>query len=369
MNRRLQALFFALVLLLISACGTTTTKEAGRPTAPPSTPLPTPTAQPAAAQSNLLRVHFVDVGQGDAILIQGPDGTTALIDGGDTNTGIVQYLKGVGVQKIDMMIATHPHADHIGGLVQVLKAIPVARVITNGEMHTTITYEHFLDAIASAGAEYAEARRGDLIPLGSITLQVLHPLSPTGSDMNQNSLVLRFSYGKTTFLMMGDAGKKAEAGLLAAGLPLKADILKVGHHGSLPVSLPAFLEAVGPSTAVYSAGVGNPFQHPARSMLAALRAVGAKVYGTDKDGTIVIDVDVSGYTVGTAKAGAKAPVYAGDGQPGCQTGSCRQATANRCRLCRTGGQGRLQDLPYRQGMWRTLVPEEQDLPPTAGLCL
>ena len=116
------------------------------------------------------------------------------------------------------MIATHPHADHIGGLVQVLQAFPVARVATNGELYTTSVYEHFLDAITAAKADYIELKRGDVLSQGGLDFHCLSPLSPTNPDPNENSLVLQFTYGKATFLLMGDAGAQTESSLLASGL-------------------------------------------------------------------------------------------------------------------------------------------------------
>ena len=248
-----------------------------------------------------MQFYFIDVGQGDATLIQTPDGKTMLIDGGETNTGIVVQLQSIGVQRIDLMIATHPHSDHIGGLVQVLQSFPVAKVITSGQAHTTSVYEHFLDGIAAAQAEYVEVKRGDVISLGGIDFKVLNPANNNDPDLNENSVVLQFTYGQTTFLMMGDSGAVTETALLSAGLPLKADILKVGHHGSTSGSSIAFLTMVQPKIALYSAGINNQYGHPAPQTISALTAVGATIYGTDKNGTISIKVDSNGYTINANK--------------------------------------------------------------------
>jgi len=246
---------------------------------------------------NPLLFYFLNVGQGDATLIQTSDGKTVLIDGGDSDGGIISQLQNLGVQRIDLMIATHPHSDHIGGLVQVLQSYPVAKVVTNGQSHTTTVYEHFLDGIAAAQAEYVEVKRGDVISLGDINFQVLNPANNSNSDLNENSVVLQFKYGQTTFLMMGDSGADTEASLLSAGFLLKADILKVGHHGSETASTIPFLNAVQPKIALYSAGINNQYGHPAPQTIAALLAVGAKVYGTDQSGTIRVAVVLNGYTI------------------------------------------------------------------------
>lgn len=308
-----------IVVLALSACGPAATSTAQLPSGgvttqppvatetPPAAPdvtLPptaTGTIAPPPSSENPLRIYFVDVGQGDAILIQTPDGQTALIDGGETDSGIVQYLQSIGIQRVDLIIATHPHADHIGGLVQVMKTFPVTKVVTNGQPHTTTVYEHFLDAIAAAQAEYIEVKRGDALPLGSLNFLVFNPVGNTNPDLNENSIVLQFAYGQTTFLMMGDSGADAESSLLASGLPLKANILKVGHHGSRYSSTPAFLDAVKPEIAVYFAGIDNSYGHPAPQTIAALVSVGAMVYGTDQSGTIIITADLNGYTINTAK--------------------------------------------------------------------
>lgn len=255
---------------------------------------------PQAAQ-NPIRVHFIDVGQGDATLIQTPHGQTVLIDGGDTDTGIVHYLQSIGIQRIDLMIATHVHSDHIGGLVQVLQAFPVTKVVTNGEPYTTSVYEHFLDAITAAKADYLEIKRGDVLSMDGIDFHCLSPVTPTNPDPNENSIVLKFTYGKTTFLMMGDAGAATEANLLASNLLSKVDILKVGHHGSTTGTTPAFLNAVRPGVAIYFAGVNNIYGLPDQQIISALKAAGATVYGTDLNGTILMTADLNGYTIKSTK--------------------------------------------------------------------
>lgn len=264
---------------------------------PALTPIPRSTG---VAPKNL-QVHFIDVGQGDATLIISPYGRTVLIDGGDTNTGVVRYLESMGVDRIDLMIATHPHADHVGGLVQVLQEMPVAKVVTNGQSQATSTYEDFLDAIASAKAEYVEARRGDAIAAGNLVFEVLNPSDELSEDVNNNSLVLRLKYKLVSFLFEGDAEQAAEKSILASGLSPQAQILKVGHHGSKLSSSPDFLARVKPEAAIYFAGVNNLYGYPHPETLEALQAVGAKIYGTDQYGTIIVTTDGSTYEVAPSK--------------------------------------------------------------------
>jgi len=269
---------------------------APRPTAaePPVAPTLVPsTPEPAGP----LEVHFIDVGQGDAILILAPDGGVALIDGGESGSGVVEYLRAQGVERVDLMIATHPHADHIGGLVDVLRALPIEEVVTNGQMHTTRTYERFLDAIADSGALYTEVRRGDTLPLGALTFDVLHPMGPTGANLNDQSIVLRLIHGEVAFLFTGDAEREAEASMLNSHHAFRADVLKVGHHGSSSSSTLSFLAAVQPAVAVYSCGAGNRYGHPHAETLEALAAVGATIYGTDVNGTVVVISDGYQYHV------------------------------------------------------------------------
>lgn len=269
----------------------------------------TATAAPVAAGS--LQVHFIDVGLGDSILILAPDGTVALIDGGESGSGVVSYLEAQGVKRINLMIATHPHADHIGGLVDVLRAFPVDEVVTNGQAHTTLTYEHFLDGIAAAKAKYTEVKRGDTLKFGGLTLDVLHPTGPTGQNLNDQSVVLRLLHGRVAFLFAGDAEHTAEASMLTSEENIQAQILKVGHHGSRSASSPAFLAAVQPELAVYSSGAGNSYGHPHAETLAALTSAGATIYGTDVNGTVVVTSDGTNYKVEMAKQSqARAPPVA-----------------------------------------------------------
>jgi competence protein ComEC len=275
-------------------------------TATAAEPVPTAT-QPMAEIPASAEVDFIDVGQGDAILITSSSGQVALIDGGEQGSGALQYLQSKAIDHIDLMIATHPHSDHIGGLVDVLRALPVQKVVTNGQPHTTQTYENFLDGIAAAKAEYVEAKQGDTIPFGSLAFQVLSPVSPTGDELNNNSLVLRLAVNQVSFLFTGDAQEDAEASMISAGLPLQADILKVAHHGSHTSSSPAFLDQVQPAAAVYSAGAGNEYGHPHAETIAALTNVGAQIYGTDVNGTIAIQTDGNAYTVLVGKEAPRAP--------------------------------------------------------------
>ncbi len=313
MNFRSRVLAPALAsLLLLVGCVTPTASNLQTTAATSQTltttvsPATTPISTTVA--SGILSVHFINVGQGDSILIQTPTGASMLIDGGDTDTGVVQYLKSKGVTRLDIVVATHPHADHIGGLVQILQAVPVAKVITNGQPTTTRTYENFLDAIAAARSEYVEVKRGDTLNLGGLSFVVLNPTNIMSDDFNNNSIVLRLVYGTVSFLFEGDAQAAAEASMIASSVsPVKATILKVGHHGSRTSSSPAFLALVKPEVAIYSAGITNDYGHPHPETLAALAAVGAKVYGTDVNGTVIVTSDGNTYKVNPTTGQPRGP--------------------------------------------------------------
>ncbi len=251
-----------------------------------------------------LRVHFIDVGQADSILIQMPDGATALIDGGNNDGKAAAYLRRMGVTRIDVLIATHPHADHIGGLPLVMNTFSVGQVWTSGASNTTGIFETFLDTIAARKIPYHEAKAGDTIPLGSARLAVLAG-AQKAQDLNDTSLVVRLAYGTVSFLFTGDAQADVEARMLRL-FPgqLRSTVLKVGHHGSSSSSSMPFLQAVQPRVAVYSAGRGNPYGHPTPRTIANLKAVGAVVYGTDVHGTVVISTDGTSYQVTTERNAA-----------------------------------------------------------------
>jgi beta-lactamase superfamily II metal-dependent hydrolase len=248
--------------------------------------------------STSLSVHFIDVGQGDSILIDIGE-TEVLIDGGEKGSGAANYISAYVDGALEAMIATHPHTDHIGGLPAVLAAFEVKEVWLNGDTSTSQTFTDFMASVNAENATIYEAERGDSIQVGALTFSVLNPEKPLTMSTNNNSIVLSLSYGQIDFLFMGDAEKQAESSMLS--LLSDIDVLKVGHHGSNTASSPAFLNIVKPDIAVYMAGVGNTYGHPHQETIDALNNMGAQIYGTDTKGTIIITTAGATPSVQTSK--------------------------------------------------------------------
>ncbi|NLM52842.1 MAG: MBL fold metallo-hydrolase [Firmicutes bacterium] len=244
-----------------------------------------------------LQVHFIDVGQGDAIFVQ-TEQQNVLIDAGERGKTVVNYLKNLGVAEIDLVIGTHPHADHIGGLIDVLQAFPVKEVIDPGVVHTTKTFEAYLTLIDEKNIKFTEGRAGlsrTLAP--NINLEILHPTSPSGDNLNNASLVTRIICGQIAFLFTGDIESDAEKEILGRKGSLSSTVLKIAHHGSRTSTSTAFLNAVSPEVAVIMAGSGNTYGHPHAEILQRLTEAQVKIYRTDLHGTIVITTDGQDYKI------------------------------------------------------------------------
>jgi len=244
-----------------------------------------------------LDVHFIDVGQGDAILID-YDAYEMLIDGGrwgNCAAYIASYVDG----DLEVMVATHPDADHIGGLCNVLDAFDVEHIWLNGDTASTQTYREFMAKVSAEGAQIHQASRGDQINLSTLTFDILNPTLPLSSDRNENSIVMKLSFGQGDFLFTGDVEGGAEARMVEANLIDDIDFLKVAHHGSKYSSTVSFLDAAQPEIAIYSAGANNPYGHPAPETIARLHDIGATIYGTDVNGTIIVTTDGETYRIKT----------------------------------------------------------------------
>ncbi|WP_338834030.1 ComE operon protein 3 [Moorella humiferrea] len=254
---------------------------------------------PPPGDGRELKVHFIDVGQADSILIQTPAGKAILIDGGNNDDGIkvVNYIKSHGVKELAAVVATHPHEDHIGGLDSVIKEIPVAAVYMPNAVTTTRTFEDFINAVKASGATRIRARGGVKMDIPGLSVEFLAPNSNSYDELNNYSAVLKIAYGNTAFLFTGDAETVSEEEMLSAGYNLKADVLKVGHHGSASSTSAAFLKAVAPKYAVISVGKGNDYGHPDPRVLERLQRAGVKIYRTDEHGTVIIVSDGRNITI------------------------------------------------------------------------
>ena len=325
----LQILGFIICLLLVlTVAGCTDSKTPPQPATPEKTPIveqaipapkteqtipsstakqPTPSAgqnKEIPATGGNLTINFLDVGQGDSILLEhGAD--SMLIDSGEIGKGddVASYVKSEGITSLDYVVATHPHSDHIGGMSVILNDFPIGHFVDSGYAYTSKTYENMLTTIDQKGIPFVTPKRGDKIDFSSgIDVQVLNPSSTYFTDdVNQNSIALKVTDGKVTFLLMGDAGLEAESAIMKDGYDVNADILKVGHHGSRTASGASFISAVSPGVSVIEVGAGNDYGHPHQETLDRLQKV-SKVYRTDLDGTITISTDGSAYSVTTQKS-------------------------------------------------------------------
>ncbi|WP_085929352.1 MBL fold metallo-hydrolase [Desulfosporosinus orientis] len=297
---RKSRLFYVLVIcitLLVTGCGNTSTTTATSTSSSQTSvdqgeELNNNQPTPMNAHGNL-QVHFIDVGQADSILIKASDGTAVLIDGGNNPDGpnVVNYLKSQQVKELAAVIATHPHEDHIGGLDTVINSFPVKAVYMPDASTTTKTFEDFISAVAASGAKRIQAKVGVKLDVPGLTGQFIAPNGSGYEDLNNYSAVLRLTYGKVSFLFTGDAEEVSETEMLGSGQIVKADVLKVGHHGSSSSTSSAFLKAVSPKYAVISVGADNDYGHPTASTLSKLSGAGVKVFRTDLDGTIVATCD------------------------------------------------------------------------------
>ncbi|MYL34306.1 MBL fold metallo-hydrolase [Pontibacillus yanchengensis] len=252
----------------------------------------------APAKKDQLKVHFIDVGQGDSILVEFTNGKTMLVDGGDKSAGekVVSYLKKAGISTIDKVVATHPDADHIGGLIDVMKKLEVKSVLDSGKSHTTETYEEYLDIIDQKDIPFDLATRDSNLRMDPLTdVKVLH-VDKESSDNNASSIVLKVTRGNIDFMLMGDAEAEDEIEI-AKPYDVEAEILKVSHHGSDTGSAPSFIDEVSPEVGVLSYGADNNYGHPTDEVVRRLKEAGAELYSTAEAGDIVVKTNGETYDV------------------------------------------------------------------------
>lgn len=278
--------------------------------------------KPAPQPAGPLKAHFIDVGQGDSEFIELPDGKTLLIDGGPTDAGekVLSYIKDLGYSRIDYVVATHPHEDHIGGLTTVISSLDVGELWAPDASTNTETFENFLDAIESRGIETHGASAGKSI--GDSDLYSIQILGPQGGasydDLNDASAIVLLTYGQNRFLFTGDASSS----LISQACNTHVDVLKVGHHGSRTSTNAALATSLSPTYAVISYGIGNSYGHPTQEALDALS--GTTVYGTGVNGTVTIESDGTSLSASAEKDGT---VVAGDTDSGSEPSDSTGAAA------------------------------------------
>lgn len=243
---------------------------------------------------NNLLVHYIDVGQGDAVLVQGRE-KNLLIDAGPRSSKkeLIKYLKDLNISKLDYVVATHPHEDHIGGMADVIETFDIGEFYAPKKTHTTKTYENMIKALKNKKLKITVAKLGaKSIDLGDdIKGEFLAPIKNDYDNLNNYSAVLKITNGDNSFLFTGDAEKESEKEMLQNNLDLKADVLKLGHHGSSTSSSPEFLDKVNPSIAVASLGKGNDYGHPHKETLTKIKNKNITFYRTDESGSIVLESD------------------------------------------------------------------------------
>jgi competence protein ComEC len=273
------------------------------PEAAEPSPAPEPETAPDAAGE--LEVHYLDVGQADATLLL-HDEVAILVDAGHwQSSDVVPLLRSRGVDALDLVVVTHPHADHIGQFDRVMDAFPVDEVWWSGSVTTSQTFERAVTALERSDAAYEEPRVGDRTTVGPLTIDVVNPPSGVGSsDLHDAGVGLRVTFGDVRFLFTGDAEAATEARMTStSAATIAAEVLQLGHHGSRTSTTAPFLSAVAPAVAIYSAGASNQYGHPHGSVIDRLLAADIEVYGTDVDGSIMVTTDGATWSVATEAAG------------------------------------------------------------------
>lgn len=301
----LRKILLAVILIMVTACGQVIDQDIEHANAEEQT-IEQDENQLKNTQSSKLQAHFIDVGQANATLFQyKEDGKlyNVLFDTGDySKKDVVNYLDANSVSKLDLVIVSHPHADHLGQMAKLMEKFIIKEVWFSGNTASTKTFQQAAEAVLAKDIIYYEPRTGDIFDVGPLTLEVLHPNYLTG-DLNEDSISIRFTYGDISFLLTGDAYRKTELEMMKNVTTVKAQILQLGHHGSKESSDPEFIKSVNPNIAIYSAGKNNSYGYPHKETVTHIKREGIKLYGTDIHGTIIVTTDGVNYYVVTEKDG------------------------------------------------------------------
>lgn len=251
-----------------------------------------------------LQVHYIDVGQGDSILIKALDDDSRhkmLIDAGQKWMGrdeVVPYLENLDIETIHMAVASHPHADHIGGFIEVFAAFEVEKIIASGYEHDTQTYQDYMEAIKKYKIEFVEGRAGMEKELTEgLNFEILHPVEPITEDIHYENIVGQMRYDDIGFIFTGDLEQRGERSILERGFNIENEVLKVGHHGSTTSTSQEFLNAVNPEVSVIQVGIDNRYGHPHEEIIHRLDDNNIEIYRTDFQDDIVITTNGENYEI------------------------------------------------------------------------
>ncbi len=287
-NKKVIYLIIILVIAVASAAGVNFDKIFGE--------FPTTFGSSEVSSDSSFKIHFVDVGQGDCTLVES-NGEYLLIDAGENGheTEVLNYLRSTGIEKLDYIIATHQHSDHIGGIPEVLEEYECDNIImprlTKAQTPTNSTYTAFLKAVQASEAKVISAKPGLSYALGGATFEILGPVTDDAEDINSMSAVTKITYGENSFLITGDAETEEELEIIDNGADLDCDVLRAGHHGSSTSSCKDFLNAVTPEICVISCGADNDYGHPHDKAVNRIKKHTEEIYRTDICGSIVMSSD------------------------------------------------------------------------------
>ena len=252
-------------------------------------------------QNNKIKIHFIDVGQGDSIFIELPNNTTMLIDAGEASKGqvVANYIKELGYSKINYLIGTHPHTDHIGGLAYIINNFSIESIYMPKAVSSSKTYENLLNTISEKALKIKTAKAGvNVFYNNNLKIDIIAPNSDSYSDLNNFSVVIKITYGNRNFLFMGDAETKSENEIMTN---VFADVIKIGHHGSDTSSGQSFVNKVKAKYAIITVGSNNKYNHPYQTIIDRWTNVGSTIYRTDLNGNIVVTSDGNSLDISSTK--------------------------------------------------------------------
>lgn len=250
-------------------------------------------SNPNTDDKNSIKISYIDVGQGDSALIQ-VNSKSLLIDAGtnESTSKLISYLDKQNIKKLDYIVATHPHEDHIGGMDAVIKKYDVGQFYAPKKITNTKTFESMVNVLKSKNLKINVAKPGVNLDLGTnVKCEMLAPNSDNYENLNNYSAVIKITYGNSKFLFTGDAEKLSEKEILNKNYDISSDVIKIGHHGSSSSSSKAFLDKVSPKIAIISCGKNNDYGHPHRETINELTKRKIQIYRTDVDGTIILKSD------------------------------------------------------------------------------